>query len=216
MVLSVLGRKLGMAQLFDEQGDAIGVTVVEAGPCAVTQVKRAETDGYEAVQVGFLDRKERLTTKPMRGHFKKAGVAPKRIVRESRVEDAGAYSVGQELKVDELFKPGDFVDVQGISKGRGFAGGIRRYNMRRSPETHGGRTQRQHGSTGQSATPSHVIKGTRMAGHMGAEQVTVQNLRVVAVRAEENQLLLEGGIPGPNNGIVVVSKAVKKRSTEQS
>jgi len=216
MVLSLLGKKLGMFRLFDERGDAIGVTVVEAGPCTVTQVKTAKTDGYEAIQIGFLDKPERVTTKPMQGHFKKAGVAPKRVLRESRVEDASAYSVGQELRVGEFFKPGDFVDVQGVSKGRGFAGSIKRHKMQRSPESHGGRTQRQHGSIGQSATPARVIKGMKMAGHMGSEKVTVQNLRVVGVRSEANQLLLEGGIPGPNNGVVAVSRAVKKRSTNES
>jgi large subunit ribosomal protein L3 len=212
--MKLLGRKLGMMQLFDERGDAVGVTVVEAGPCVVTQVKRADTDGYEAVQLGVLDKRERVTSKPLRGHFAKAGVAPKRVVRESRVEDAGAYSVGQELTVGELFKPGDFVDVQGTSKGRGFAGGIKRYGMRRSPESHGGRTQRQHGSTGQAATPSRVLKGTRMAGHMGARHVTVQNVRVVAVRPEQHQILLEGAVPGPTSGIVTLSPAVKKPATE--
>ncbi len=203
-----------MMQLFDERGDAVGVTVVEAGPCVVTQVKTSETDGYEAVQLGFLDKRERVTSKPLRGHFSKAGVAPKRIVRESRVEDASAYSVGQELTVGELFKPGDMVDVQGISKGRGFAGGIKRHGLRRSPESHGGRTQRQHGSTGQSASPSRVLKGVRMPGHMGARRVTVQSLHVVAVRPEQHQILLEGAVPGPTSGIVSLSLAVKKRATD--
>ncbi len=215
MALSLLARKLGMVQLFDEHGDAVGVTVVEAGPCVVTQVKTTETDGYEAIQLGFVEKKERVTSKPMRGHFKKAGVTPKRVVRESRVEDASAYSVGQELRVGELFEAGDFVDVQGVSKGRGFAGGIKRHGMRRSPESHGGRTQRQHGSTGQSATPSRVIKGTRMPGHMGHRTVTVQSLRVVAVRPEENQLLIEGAVPGPTAGIVAVRKALKRRSPDR-
>ena len=201
-----------MLRFFDEQGQAVGVTVLEAGPCVVTQVKTAKTDGYEAIQLGFLDKRERLATKPMRGHFAKAGVTPKRILRESRVEDASAYSVGQELRVGELFKPGDLVDVQGVSKGRGFAGGIKRHGLSRSPESHGGRSQRQHGSTGQSATPAHVIKGVRMPGHMGARKVTVQTLRVVAVRADENQLLIEGAVPGPTNGIVAVRQAVKKQS----
>jgi large subunit ribosomal protein L3 len=210
MAMNLLGRKLGMLRLFDEQGQAVGVTVVEAGPCVVTQVKTTDTDGYEAIQLGFLDKKERLATKPMRGHFAKAGVAPKRVLRESRVEDASAYSVGQELRVGELFKAGDFVDVLGVSKGRGFAGGIKRHGLRRSPESHGGRTQRQHGSTGQSATPSHVIKGVRMPGHMGASKVTVQSLRVVAVRPDENQILIEGAVPGPTNGIVTVRQAVKR------
>jgi len=216
MALSLLGRKVGMLQVFDDQGRAVGVTVVEAGPCVVTQVKTTGTDGYEAVQLGFLDKKERVTTKPMRGHFKKAQVAPKRVLRESRVEEAGAYSVGQELKVGELFKPGDFVDVDGVTKGRGFAGGIKRHGMHRSPETHGGRTQRQHGSTGQSATPSRVIKGTRMPGHMGHGKVTVQSLRVLAVRPEQNQILIEGAVPGPTRGIVAVRKALKKQSRAES
>lgn len=214
MAMKLLGRKLGMMQLFDERGNAVGVTVVEAGPCVVTQVKTTKTDGYEAIQLGFLDKRERVTSKPLRGHFSKAGVGPKRVVRESRVEDAGAYLVGQELTVCELFKPGDFVDVHGVSKGRGFAGGIKRHNLRRSPESHGGRTQRQHGSTGQAAAPSRVLKGVRMAGHMGAGHVTVQNIRVVAVRADENQILLEGAVPGPPSAIVILSPAVKKRATE--
>ena len=215
VAMNLLGRKLGMLQLFDERGHAVGVTVLEAGPCVVTQVKTTESDGYDAIQIGFLDKRERVTTKPLRGHFKKAGVTPKRMLHESRVEDASTYTVGQELKVGELFKPGDFVDVQGVSKGRGFAGGIKRHGMRRSPESHGGRTQRQHGSTGQSATPSRVIKGTRMPGHMGARKVTVQSLRIVTVRPDENQLLIEGAVPGPTNGIVTVCQALKKHSTKK-
>jgi large subunit ribosomal protein L3 len=201
-----------MLQVFDDRGRAVGVTVVEAGPCVVTQVKTKQTDGYDAVQIGFGDKKEHATTKPMRGHFERAGAGPKRYVRESRVEDASAYSVGQELKVGELFKAGDFVDVHGVSKGRGFAGGIKRHGMQRSPESHGGRTQRQHGSTGQSATPSRVLKGVRMPGHMGARQVTVQNVRVHAVRGDDNQLLIEGAVPGPINGLVTIRAAVKKQS----
>jgi len=216
MVLSLLGRKLGMLQLFDEHGQAVGVTVVETGPCVVTQVKTGDKDGYEAVQLGFLDKKEHVTTKPMVGHFKKAGVTPKRVVRESRVEDASGYSAGQELTVGEFFEPGDFVDVQGVSKGRGFAGGIKRYGLHRSPETHGGRTQRQHGSTGQSATPARTIKGVKMAGHMGNRNVTAQSLRIVAIRPKDHQLLIEGSVPGPTNGIVSVSKATKKTQTGQS
>jgi large subunit ribosomal protein L3 len=214
MAMNLLGRKLGMVQIFDEQGRAVGVTVVEAGPCVVAQVKTKAADGYDAVQIGFLDRKERATTKPMLGHFKKAGVGPKRHVRESRVEDPSAFSVGQELKVGEYFKAGDLVDVRGVSKGRGFAGGIKRHHLQRSPESHGGRTQRQHGSTGQSASISHVQKGVRMAGHMGACRVTVQNVRVFGVRAGENQLLLEGAVPGPTNGIVTIRPAIKKKPSK--
>jgi large subunit ribosomal protein L3 len=192
------------------------VTVLEAGPCVVTQVKTTQTDGYEAIQLGFEDTKERSATKPMRGHFKKAGGAPKRYVRESRLDNASAYTVGQQIRVDEVFKPGDFVDVQGVSKGRGFAGSIKRHHMQRSPESHGGRTQRQHGSVGQSATISHVMKGTRMAGHMGARTVTVQSMRVVVVRPEQNQILIEGAVPGPTNGVVAVRHAVKRQSTQHS
>ena len=216
MALNILGRKLGMLQLFDEQGNAVGVTVVEAGPCVVTQVKTTKHDGYEAIQLGFDDAKERLLTKPMRGHFAKAGVAPKRCVRESRVDDASTYKVGQQITVGEVFKAGDFVDVQGVSKGRGFAGSIKRHKMHRSPESHGGRTQRQHGSTGQSATPSHTRKGMRMAGHMGARTVTVQSVRIVDVRPEQNQILIEGAVPGPTSGLVAVRQAVKRQSTQQS
>jgi len=212
--MNLLGRKLGMLQVFDGQGRAFGVTVIETGPCVVTQVKTKANDGYDAVQVGFLDKKEKATTKPMLGHFKKAGAAPKRHLRESRVDDAGAFSVGQELKVGDYFKSGDKVDVEGISKGRGFAGGIRRHKMRRSPESHGGRTQRQHGSTGQSASISHVHKGTRMPGHMGACTTTVQSVRVFDVRPDDNQLLIAGAVPGPTNGIVCLCPAVKKRSSK--
>ncbi|MHA1573753.1 MAG: 50S ribosomal protein L3 [Alphaproteobacteria bacterium] len=212
MALNLLGRKLGMLQFFDEQGLAVGVTLVEAGPCVVTQVKTVETDGYEAVQLGFLDKKERVTTKPMRGHFAKAGTGPKRVVRESRVEDASAYSVGQELTVGELYKPGDFVDVQGVSKGRGFAGSIKRHGMARAPETHGAPAQRMRGSTGQSATPARTHKGVRLPGHMGNCSMTVQSLRIVAVRPEDNQILIEGAVPGPTMGIVAMRKALKKRS----
>lgn len=199
-----------MLQVFDAQGRAFGVTVVETGPCVVTQVKTKAADGYPAVQIGFLDKKERVTTKPMRGHFAKAGVAPKRYLRETRVEDPGTFSVGQELKVGDYFKAGDIVDVQGVSKGRGFAGGIKRHHLQRSPESHGGRTQRQHGSTGQSASISHVHKGVRMPGHMGDRAVTVQNVRVFGVRADENQLLLEGAVPGATNGIVSIRPAIKR------
>jgi len=212
--MNLLARKLGMLRLFDDQGRAFGVTVVEAGPCVVTQVKTKAADGYDAVQVGFLDKKERVTTKPMLGHFKKAGVAPKRHLRESRVADPGAFSAGQELKLGDYFKAGDFVDVQGVSKGRGFAGTIKRHHMKRSPESHGGRSQRQHGSVGQSASISHVQKGMRMAGHMGARTVTVQNVRVFRVRPDENQLLLEGAVPGPTNGVVSIRQAVKKKPSK--
>lgn len=214
MALNILGRKLGMLQLFDERGNAVGVTVVEAGPCVVTQVKTAERDGYEAIQLGFDDAKEHVLTKPMRGHFAKAGVAPKRYVRESRVDDASAYEVGQEITVGDVFKAGDFVDVQGVSKGRGFAGGIKRHKFHRSPESHGGRTQRQHGSTGQSATPSHTLKGVKMPGHMGAQTVTVQSVRIVDVRPEQNQILIEGAVPGPTSGLVSVRQAVKRQSQQ--
>jgi large subunit ribosomal protein L3 len=216
-----------MVQVFDDNGQAVGATVVEAGPCVVTQVKTAASDGYEAIQLGFLDvrvgteeqerqKKRRHVSKPMVGHFKKAGVAPKRHVRESRVEKASEYTAGQELKVGELFAAGDFVDVEGVSKGRGFAGGIKRHHLQRSPESHGGRTQRQHGSVGQSATISHTQKGVRMAGHMGHVQVTVQNLRVVAVHPDENQILIEGAVPGPTNGIVRIRKALKKSQNKKA
>lgn len=202
----ILGRKMGMTQLFAEDGTLTGVTVVAAGPCVVTQVRTRENDGYEAVQLGFEDLRDKLVRKPQQGHFKKAGVAPKRFLREERLEQAPTQQVGDLVSVD-TFEVGDLVDVTGTSKGRGFAGTIRRHGFHRGSETHGCMNVRQPGSIGASAYPSHVFKGKRMGGHMGDVRRTSKNLRVMAVDTERNLLFLKGAVAGPTNGFVQVRTA---------
>jgi large subunit ribosomal protein L3 len=206
-MLGMLGKKVGMTQVFDEAGNMIPVSVVEAGPIYVTQVKTVETDGYNAVQVGFADKKENRTIKPEKGHFSKADVTPKRLVMEFRVDDPSEFTLGQEIKVD--FEEGAMVDVAGTSKGKGTAGLIKRWNQATGPSTHGSKFHRAPGSLGASSYPGRVIKGTHMAGHMGNEQVTVQNLEVIRVDADKNLLLVKGAIPGPKGGFVTIKKAVK-------
>lgn len=206
-MLGMIGKKIGMTQVFDEAGNMIPVTVVEAGPIFVTQIKTVETDGYNAVQVGFADKKESRTNKPDQGHFKKASVTPKRLLVEFRVEDPSAFTLGQEIKVD--FEAGALVDIIGTSKGKGTAGTIKRWNQSRGPETHGSKYHRGPGSLGSSAYPARVLKGMHMAGRLGNEQVTVQNLEVVRVDAERNLLLVKGAVPGPKGGFVTINKAVK-------
>src|ERR671914_1296249 len=205
MIQGLLGRKLGMTQIFDETGVVHPVTVVEAGPCVVTQVRTPEKDGYGAVQLGFgLD--QRLN-KPERGHRQASGFMS-RTLREVRADDPGEFSVGQVLKAD-VFATGEIVDVTGTSKGRGFQGGVKRHGFRGGPKTHGQSDRhRAPGSIGSSATPGRVFKGLKMAGHMGDERVTVQNLRILRVDTERNLLLIEGSVPGPNKGLVIVRRAV--------
>lgn len=206
---AILGKKLGMTQLFMDDGTVVPVTVVEAGPCVVTQKKIVQTDGYNAIQIGFDDIREKLVSKPLQGHFKKAGVSFKRNLREYHVDNTDDYTLGQEIKVD-VFEKGDIVDIQGTSKGKGFAGTIKRHNFARGPMTHGSHNQRKPGSIGACADPSRVIKGKRMPGHMGAQTVTVQNIEVVGIDLDKNVLLVKGAVPGANGGLLSISKAVKQ------
>ncbi|MDI7250558.1 MAG: 50S ribosomal protein L3 [Bacillota bacterium] len=208
----ILGRKLGMTQVFDDAGRAVPVTVVKAGPCVVVQKRTSARDGYSAVQLGFEEIREGRLNRPRRGHLARAGVRPVRVLRELRVADAEALEVGQDLRVD-LFKPGDRVDVTGISKGKGFAGGVKRWGFGRGPMGHGSKYHRGTGSlaTGgrMSGGGGRVFPGRKMPGHLGAERVTVQNLRVERVDAEHDLLLLRGAVPGPRGGLVIVRSAVK-------
>ena len=205
----IIGKKMGMTQIFDENGRVIPVTVVEAGPCAVVQKKTVESDGYVAVQLGFGEVSAKKVTKPAKGHFDKADVAPKRTLREFRLEDISAMNVGDILKAD-VFAVGDHVDVVGTSKGKGYAGAIKRWNQHRLRESHGtGPVARHAGSMGSCSTPSRVFKGKRLPGHLGAERVTVQNLKVVKVDAENNLIAIKGAIPGPKGSVVCISDSVK-------
>ena len=209
MKKGIIGKKIGMTQIFDEKGKVIPVTVVEAGPCVVTQKKTVENDGYEAVQVGFGDQKPQRLTKPLKGHFDKAGAAPKKVLREFRLEDTSALNVGDLIKAD-VFEAGERVDVTGTSKGKGYQGVIKRWNFHRLKESHGtGPVHRHGGSNGAISDPSRVWKGLKMAGHMGSETVTVQNLTVAKVDAENNLIAVKGAIPGPNGGIVIIRNSVK-------
>ena len=209
MKKGLIGKKLGMTQLFDEKGNVVPVTVIEAGPCAIVQKKTIENDGYEAVQVGFADKKANKVTKPMAGHFAKADVAPKKVLREFRLEDISALNVGDILKAD-VFAAGDKVDVVGTSKGKGWAGGIKRWNLGRLKESHGsGPVARHTGSNGACSYPSRVFKGKHQSGHLGHERVTIQNLEVVTVDAESNIIAIKGAVPGPKGGIVVIADTVK-------
>ncbi|CEP68045.1 Ribosomal protein L3, bacterial/organelle-type [Moorella glycerini] len=203
----ILGKKIGMTQIFDDAGRAIPVTVVQAGPCVVIQKKTVATDGYEALQVGFEPVKEKKVNKPLRGHFSKAGVNPFRYVRELRLEDIKDYQVGQEIKAD-IFSPGEKVDVTGISKGKGFAGGIKRHGFHRGPMEHGSKYHRRPGSLAAKG-PARVFKGRRLPGHMGAERVTVLGLEVIKNDPERNLLLIKGSVPGPRQGLLVIKNSVK-------
>ena len=205
---AIIGKKVGMTQIFDESGKVIPVTVVEAGPCVVTQKKTVETDGYTAVQLGFGDVKEHKLSKPEAGHLKKAGVAPKKYLKEFKLESAADMNVGDEVKAD-TFAAGDKIDVTAISKGKGFESAIRKYGQSRGPMGHGSKFHRHAGSNGTSATPSRVLPGKRMPGHMGAVKVTTQNLTIVKVDAENNLLLVKGAVPGPKKALVTVREAVK-------
>lgn len=209
MEKAIIGKKIGMTQIFDENGKVIPVTVVEAGPCVITQKKTIENDGYEAVQVGFGDVKVNKLNKPMKGHFAKNDVAPKKTLKEFRLEDCSALNVGDIIKAD-AFEAGEIVDVKGTSKGHGTAGAIKRWNFSRLRESHGtGPNARHQGSLGACSSPSRVFKGRKMAGHYGHETVTVQNLTVAKVDAENNLIAIKGAVPGPKGGIVVIADAVK-------
>ncbi|EHB54216.1 MULTISPECIES: 50S ribosomal protein L3 [Paenibacillus] len=204
----ILGRKLGMTQVFTAEGNVIPVTVIEAGPCVVLQKKDLENDGYEAIQIGFSDKKENNANKPEAGHAKKANTAPKRYVREIRGVDLASVEVGQELKAD-VFAEGEFVDVTGISKGKGFQGVIKRWGQSRGPMSHGSRYHRGPGSMG-SIQANRVPKGKRLPGHMGHDTVTIQKLEVIKVDAERNVILVKGSVPGPKKGFVQIKQTVKK------
>ena len=224
MKKAILATKVGMTQIFDENGNLIPVTVLQAGPCAVTQVKTVENDGYSAVQVGFVDKKEKIVNKDKsgrkevihrhgvnkaeKGHFDKAGVSCKRYVREFRFENAQDYTLGSEIKAD-IFENGDRVDATAISKGKGFQGAIKRHGQSRGPMAHGSKYHRHAGSNGACSDPSRVFKGKKMAGHMGNKKVTVQNLEIVRVDAENNLLLVKGAVPGPKKSLVTIKATVK-------
>ena len=210
MKKGIIGKKIGMTQIFDENGKVIPVTVIEAGPCAVVQKKTVENDGYSAVQLGFSDAKVNRVNKPLKGHFAKGDVAPKKVLREFRLEDDSALNVGDIVKAD-IVADGEYVDVTGTSKGKGYQGTIKRWNGSRLKETHGtGPVHRHAGSMGACSTPSRIFKGKKMPGHMGAERVTVQNLIVAKVDAENNLLAIKGAVPGPKGGTVLVYNSVKK------
>ena len=216
MKKAIIGRKVGMAQIFDETGKVIPVTVIEAGPCVVVQKKTAEKEGYASVQLGFEDVAERKLTKPEKGHLDKAGVSPKKVLKEFRLENAGELNVGDELKAD-VFEAGDKVDVTGISKGKGYAGVIKRHGAHRLKETHGtGPVHRHAGSMGSGTDPSRIFPGKIGAGHMGAEQVTVMNLDVVKVDAELNLIAIRGAIPGPKGGIVFLKNTAKNNRVKNT
>lgn len=211
MVKALVGKKIGMTQVFDEAGNRISVTVLRVGPCTVVQVKTEETDEVAAVQVGFEERKRKRTSKPLAGHFEKAGVTAKRVLRDVPPDGDQMPEPGQQLRVD-IFEGVSHVDVTGVSKGRGTAGVIKRHGFSGSPATHGGRFGRRGGSIGASSSPSRVFKGKRMAGHMGSERVTVRNLEVVKLVPEQDLMLVKGSVAGSNGGYVLVSKAVGRGS----
>lgn len=209
MKKGLIGKKIGMTQIFDENGNMVPVTVIEAGPCVVVQKKTTENDGYEAVQVGYGDAKANKVTKPMGGHFKKADVAPKKVLKEFRLADTSSVNVGDILKAD-IFAAGEYVDVVGKSKGKGTAGVIKRWNFARLRESHGTGPVARHGGSLGVIDPARIFKGKKMAGHLGSERVTVQNLSVVKVDAENNLIAIKGSVPGPKGGIVVIADSVKK------
>ena len=208
MKKAILATKVGMTQIFNEDGVLTPVTVLQAGPCVVTQVKNEDNDGYKAVQVGFVDKREKLINKPMKGHFDKAGVSYKRYVREFKFENAEEYAVAQEIKAD-IFTVGDKIDATAISKGKGFQGAIKKNGQHRGPMAHGSKFHRHQGSNGACSDPSKVFKGKGMPGHMGHKQITVQNLEIVKVDVENNLLLVKGAVPGPKKALVTVKETVK-------
>ena len=224
MKKAILATKVGMTQIFSEDGTLTPVTVLQAGPCVVTQIKTVENDGYEAVQVGFVDKKDKIinkdksgkkeivhrhgVTKAEQGHFAKAGVSGKRFVKEFKLENASEYTLAQEIKVD-IFEAGDKIDATAISKGKGFQGAIKRHNQHRGPMTHGSKFHRHAGSNGAASDPSKVFKGKKMPGQMGGKKITVQNLEVVRVDAENNLLLVKGSVPGPKKSLITIKETVK-------
>ncbi len=205
----ILGKKVGMTQIFNKDGVIIPVTVVEAGPCTIIQNKTIERDGYKAVRVGFVNVPEKKLNKPEKGIFLKLKISPFKYLKEFRVTDDKTYEVGQQIVVQEMFKAGDMIDVTGISKGKGFQGTIKRYGQSGGDETHGSMYHRRPGSMGSNTTPARVFKGKKLPGHMGVDQVTIQNLAVVNVDAERNLLLIRGAIPGPKGGLVIIKDTVK-------
>ncbi|MBE5963339.1 MAG: 50S ribosomal protein L3 [Lachnospiraceae bacterium] len=208
MKKAILATKVGMTQIFNEDGVLTPVTVLQAGPCVVTQVKTVENDGYSAVQVGFVDKKDYLVNKPQKGHFDKAGVSYKRYVREFRLDNAEEFSVKDEIKAD-VFVAGDKVDATAVSKGKGFQGAIKRHGQSRGPMAHGSKFHRHAGSNGSATTPGKVFKGKGMPGHMGAKKITIQNLEVVRVDVENNLILVKGAVPGPKKSLVTLKDTVK-------
>ncbi len=208
MKKAILATKVGMTQIFNESGVLVPVTVLQAGPCVVTQVKTVENDGYAAVQVGFVDKKEKLVNKPLKGHFDKAGVSYKRYIRELKLENASDYEVKSEIKAD-IFAEGDKIDATAISKGKGFQGAIKRHGQHRGPMAHGSKFHRHQGSNGSATTPGRVFKGKGMPGHMGSKRVTIQNLEIVRVDAANNLILVKGAVPGPKKCLVTLKESVK-------
>lgn len=221
----ILATKVGMTQIFNEDGVLTPVTVLEAGPCVITQIKTIENDGYEAIQVGFGEKKERVTSKDVTGkkairnphgagkaevgHFKKAGTTPKKVVREFRVDNVSDYTLGESVIKADVFSEGDKIDVTAKSKGKGFAGGIKRYGLKTGPKTHGSKYHRHSGSNGSATTPGRVFKGKKMPGHMGSVRVTVQNLEIVKIDVENNVILVKGAVPGPKKSLVMIKETVK-------
>ncbi len=208
MKKAIIAKKIGMTQVFGETGNLVPVTVLEAGPCVVVQKKTVENDGYSAIQVGFGTKKENKVNKPEAGHFAKAGVAATKVLKEFRLEDAESFEIGSEIKAD-VFAAGDKVDVSGVSKGKGYAGVIKRHGYQRGPETHGSKSHRVTGSMSSATTPGRVKKGKKMAGQMGAENVTIQNLEIVSADAEKNIILIKGAVPGPKGSVLVLKDSVK-------
>ena len=208
MKKAILAKKVGMTQIFDENGAFVPVTVLQAGPCTVVQKKTADKEGYDAIQVGFGEIREKLVNKPVKGHFAKAGVAVKKYLKEFRFEDAASYEVGQEIKAD-IFANGDKVDAVGISKGKGYQGAIKRFGLSRGPMKHGSKYHRHAGSNGASSSPSRVFKGKHMPGQMGHVRVTVQNLEVVRVDVDNNMILVKGAVPGAKKGLIILKESVK-------
>ena len=208
MKKAILATKVGMTQIFDENGILIRLLFCQAGPCVVTQIKTEENEGYNAVQVGFGDKREKLVNKPMKGHFDKAGVSYKRYLKEFKFENASEYELGQEIKVD-IFAEGDHIDATAVSKGKGYQGAIKRHGQSRGPMTHGSKYHRHAGSNGAASDPSKVFKGKKMPGQMGNKQITIQNLEIVRVDAENNLLLVKGAVPGPKKSLVTIKETVK-------
>ena len=216
MLKGIIGRKLGMTQIFGEGGNVVPITVVEAGPCAIVQIKTREQEGYNALQLGFTKKKPHRVNRPLTGHFQKSGAGPYYVLKEFPVDEIGEYTVGQEITL-ENFKVGDFVDVTGTSKGRGFTGVIKRHGFRGSPRSHGTHEFFRHGgSIGSSASPSRTFKGLRMPGHFGNSRVTVQNLTVADIKPEQNLLLIKGAVPGATNSIVIIREAKKRRALNET